>query len=166
MTKILRRIKQIREMYHPFRWPFLCLFLLIVGIQCTNMTVPYFLGKIVDKVIKHQGNPWIYALCILAALLTKNILDRIHGYFHVSRIAYDSEVRIEEKTLRRVLQLSIGQIMNHNSGFRHEILKKGSDAIRSLVETIVLQVIPYLCRIIIAISALFYLHLYLGLIAI
>lgn len=165
MNKLRRRIRQIREMYKPFKWFFLGMFLLIVSIQVVNMSVPYFLGKIVDSAVKHQSNTFKYAFLILGALITRTILDRMHSYLHVNRTVYDSEIHIEKTTLERVLRLSIGQIMNHNSGFRHEVLKKGSEAIRSLTETIIFQMAPSLCRALIAVIALFYLHVFLGLIA-
>jgi ATP-binding cassette subfamily B protein len=152
-------------MYRPFRRWFALLLAIICLIQAANLTVPFFMGMIVDSLGKNDAGAWKFAAGLFIVLLCKDLAIRQHGRIHVGKIAYDADLHREGLTLQRVLRLSIGQISNHNSGFRHEILQKGSESMMSLTETSIFNVLPNVCKMTIALCALYYLHWYFGLIA-
>lgn len=158
------RLSHIREIYRPFYGAFAVLLVIAACIQIPAMAAPFFYGKIIDGFIKVQPMSDLVKLAtiMVAILLAKNILELLHGRQHVGKIAFDVEKRIAEVTLNRVMGLSLGQILNHNSGFKQDIIKKGESALMEMVELVIFETIPVFLRIAIATTGLFFLNIYLG----
>jgi ATP-binding cassette subfamily B protein len=161
---IKNRLSHIREIYKPFYGHFLVLAIIVVGIQITALTSPYFYGRIIDGFIKMKPMDQLmkYAFIMMFILMMKAILELIHGRQHVGKIAFDIEDRISEVTLRKVLKLSLGQILNHNSGFKQDIIKKGEQSLMEMVELFIFDLMPTILRTLVAIISLFVLNVYLG----
>jgi ATP-binding cassette subfamily B protein len=132
-----------------------------------GLVAPFVFGKIIDGMIqKNQIADLIWWVVVLAVGLTTNsLLSWMQALHHSGRIAYDGERHIEVTTLETVLKLSIGQVSNHNSGFKQDVIKKGESAILEMVEMCYFEVGPNLFRLLIVLGALCYINPLLALIA-
>ena len=166
--KLKSRIAHISEIYRPFYRVFAVILFIIICTQVLGMMLPFFYGKIIDGFIKVKPVDGLVKLAVimLAILFLRNILDMIHGRIHVGKVSFAVEKRISGVTLNRVMSLSLGQILNQNSGFKVDVIKKGESSLMEMVELLIFEMIPIIIRITITTVGLFVLNAYLGVITI
>jgi ATP-binding cassette subfamily B protein len=83
---------------------------------------------------------------------------------HIRQIVFDLEAHTSELTLSRISKFSIGQVVNQNSGFKQDTLKKGEAAISELIQTLFIDGIPAMVKIVTTVVALFFIGYQIGLI--
>lgn len=96
------------------------------------------------------------------ALGAHQILQWLLAKNHITKVVFDIDSHISQITLARISKFSIGQVVNQNSGFSQETLKKGESAIAELAHTLFLEVIPTTVRATAATIALFFLSFWIG----
>ncbi len=126
-AKLSYRIKKIWEIYRPFRRALFGLGILILLTQMTVLIAPFVFGKIIDSVISKKPFEeliWLVVTLGLASILS-SLLQWMQALLHTEYIVFDAEEHVSALTLSTVLKLSLGQVNNHNAGFKVDVIKKG-----------------------------------------
>ncbi len=164
--KTKERIHQFRKICAPFNKAFTILSLLVIGIQCTYLFTAYATGELVDSLDSKDVGKLVWGLGgIIASLAINQLFQWLLARCHIKDIIFDLEVHVSKITLERISKFSIGQVVNQNSGFSQETLKKGESAIAELAYTLFLEVIPSIIRAVTTTIALFFLSFWIGLVA-
>ncbi|MEN9621754.1 MAG: hypothetical protein RLZZ67_188 [Candidatus Parcubacteria bacterium] len=164
--KTQERISQFRKICAPFNKAFTLLTLLVLGTQCTYLFAAYATGELVDSLDTKDTTRLIWGLGgITASLVINQVCQWLLSRCHINDIVFDLEVHVSKVTLERISRFSIGQVVNQNSGFSQETLKKGESAIAELAYTLFLEVIPSVIRVLTTTIALFFLNFWIGLVA-
>lgn len=158
-----KRVNQIQIMCRPFLKPFLIISLLVTATQSMGVIFAVYMGKYVKGVDEHDMTAVNWSLfALLLAILGGKLLDWQLIRIHIRKIITDLEGHISVLTIQRITKLSIGQVINQNSGFKQETLQKGESAIGELVGTFFLELIPTVSRIVITLVALFWIDFGIG----
>jgi len=160
-------LKRLWEIYKPFRWSMLVIFGFIAAVQGLGLLSPYFQGRLIDYVI--SGKPLKQTFLILvAALVTYVAQSVLLGYwrdvYQIKYVDFAVARHASQKTIKKVLDLSIGQHINENSGVKQSVIVKGQESLTNLAYTLLYNVFPVVIEVTIMVGMLLYLSTILGLI--
>lgn len=152
---------QFREICKPFQKAFMILALYIGLVECMALVSPFLYGRIIDGFIHNKPQSFLIscAFAVLGAHLIKNAVQYLFMKHHATKIAFPLERHIDAVTLERIQKLSIGQITNHNSGYKQDIIKKGENAIAELMNTLYFNLGPSFFKVVLACAALCFVNL-------
>lgn len=162
------RLRRIREVYRPLH-PSLRNAMIWDSIsQAAALVVPFLNGFIIDGVVNHH--PLSKQMWLIAATFVAMEIRGVIYFFldkqYLKKVAYDNGEVASDTTLTGISRLSIGQITNQNSGFKHDVIKKGEVALSQMVDLLLTQVVSALLRVVVAAIALVYISPLMGLVAI
>ena len=160
------RLKRIYEVYRPLHKALRNAILLDSVSQAMALIVPFLYGKIVDGIINGRSfsdQMWIVTGVFISMEL-RGWIYWLNDKQYLKSIAFDNEEIASDTTLSGVTKLSVGQIVNQNSGFKHDVIKKGETAIAETVYTLLTQVISAVLRVFIAAIALCFISWVMGVI--
>lgn len=151
-----KRMAQIKEIYRPFLQPFLIISVLVTITQSMGVIFAYYTGKYVKSIDESDlKGLFISLFALLLAIIGGKLFDWKLINIHLKKIVTDLECHISKLTIQRISKLSIGQVINQNSGYKQETLQKGESAIGELIGTFFLEFIPTVSRIVITLVVLF-----------
>ncbi|PIR41452.1 MAG: hypothetical protein COV31_01090 [Candidatus Yanofskybacteria bacterium CG10_big_fil_rev_8_21_14_0_10_46_23] len=161
-------VRKVYETYYAFRWAVLGVFGFITVSQILNLISPYLRGKVVDGFVNKIPIGEIYAIIGLAILanFTQVVLVRYFREVYESHyIDFSVRRHISRRMIGRLLQFSISQHANENSGVKMEVIKKGEHALTALAFQILYRIIPTIVEVAFLTSVLFYFSPFLGALA-
>ncbi|HPD19792.1 MAG TPA: ABC transporter ATP-binding protein [Candidatus Pacearchaeota archaeon] len=159
----------LKEFYRPFWGVMMVIFFLLLIQQAIALISPYLYGKIIDGITQGEPIREIINLCLLSLLIFLLNDVVIHYYedrLEIKKFDFDVRKTVAQKTLDKLLALSIGQHENQNSSVKKSIIDRGQSALTEMASTLVYQVFPMLLQIIITVIALTILAPPLGIIII
>ena len=156
--RIKQFLKEMYKLYKPFRLAALGLFLLIMASQLLQLVNPYIYGLIIDKLVTRE--PIIEAIKLVGLSLALAFLSDVVVNFFMDRLEtksleYDIGGHIEIKTLDKLMQFSIGQHINENSGIKKSVIDKGEHSLTTLFFVLVYELIPTAIQVLVSLAALF-----------
>lgn len=164
----LKRVMlKLRDIYKPFKWPVITIFVLLLVGEGLNLASPYIYGKIIDGIIAKKDMIDVMKLLFISLgiyILNGVILNFIREKIEIERLDFDVDRRVSRKTLKKMLGFSIGQHDNQNSGIKKSVIDKGEHSLTALAFTVIYEIIPSVLQVVVSIVALAYLAPILGLI--
>jgi ABC-type multidrug transport system fused ATPase/permease subunit len=164
----MRRVfARIVEIYKPFKWVVLGLFLFILTAQALELLSPYLYGKIIDAIVagkKSFGHIAFLAVLAWAVYQIHSTVLRIQTKFELEHLDFDVFRFVSKKVLEKILSFSIGQHSNENSGIKQSVISIGEHSLTSFAYTMLYEVLPLATQVVLTIGVLFYLSWLLGLI--
>lgn len=161
-----RFMMRVFEIYRPFKKAVVVMFGFIIVSQVTSLAYPYFYGKIIDAIVAKKGMGGV--LLLAAISLSLHLISTLFSYwqdiFEMNTFDFKVPDHVSKLTLNKVLEFSIGQHTNENSGIKRGIITRGEHALRSLAYTIAYEILPMSVQVLLTIAALLWLNLALGLI--
>jgi ATP-binding cassette, subfamily B, heavy metal transporter len=162
-----RFLSKLKETYRPHLKVVALIVFFILLQEGFALAGPYIYGKIIDGITQHQEITYLIKLCLisLAILLLndtmlRNWVDRIE----IKHFDFDIRRTVATKTLDRMMEFSIGQHENQNSGLKKSIIDKGQAALVELASDLIYQIFPAFLQISVTIIALFVVAPILGVI--
>ncbi|MBI5732947.1 ABC transporter ATP-binding protein [Candidatus Jorgensenbacteria bacterium] len=157
-------IKRIIEIYRPFRKAVIALFSFLVVLQILSLFVPYVFGKIIDAIILKDFTLFkqLAFLSFCLYFLQNIIVGYLRDLVETKHIDFDVPRYVASLTLGKLLNFSIGQHLNQNSGITQSVVGKGEASLRRFGQTVVYEVIPLIVEGLLTVFALLYLNLVLG----
>lgn len=158
---------RIVEIYKPFKWVVLSLFLFILTVQALELLSPYLYGKIIDAIVdgkKPFGHIAFLAVLAWVVYQTQCIILYAQSRFETKHLDFDVFRLVSKKVLEKILSFSIGQHSNENSGIKQSVISIGEHSLTSFAYTMLYEVFPLAIQVILTITILFYLSWLLGLV--
>lgn len=164
---IWKFLKKLKEIYKPFLRVIIVILFFMLLQEALDLVSPYIYGKIIDGILQGKAFEEVLKLCLLSLgiiLLNNVVINYYREKIEINRFDFDVPRKVAEKTLSKVLEFSIGQHDNQNSGIKKSIIDKGQNALVEMANTLMYQLFPAFLQIIVTVIALFYLAPILGLI--
>jgi ABC-type multidrug transport system fused ATPase/permease subunit len=178
MNKVLKKTLKRKETFSQFMSelkgiyrPHLKVIALIVFIifleEALSLIGPFIYGKIIDGLV--QGKEMLYliklsllslSVLLLNDTLLRNWVDRIE----IKKFDFDVRRTVAVRTLDKLMDFSIGQHENQNSGLKKSIIDKGQTALTELAFDLIYHIFPAVLQVFVIIVALFIVAPILGLI--
>jgi ATP-binding cassette subfamily B protein len=162
-----RFLKQIFDVYNPFRLVMLGVFGFIALSQALNLVAPFLQGKVIDSLVNKKPINEVYLLVGLTFAISIFRIVVI-GYrrekFELKNIDFAVNQHANKVTIEKLLGFSIGQHISENSGIKQSIISRGQHSLTSLVYMVLYQVLPMCVEVILLIGVLLYFSAILGLI--
>jgi ABC-type multidrug transport system fused ATPase/permease subunit len=154
---------EITKSLHPRYFVYM---VVILCMQLSSIALSVAIGKGIDIVVGKDTNLTIQSIVwiIFTITVVRSIVNQFESYFHINHIAYDIVRVILKYFLRKLINLSPGQVDSTNSGLKMDTLVKGEGAIRELMDFHLSNIVPIILRTVIGISLLFYINWMIGLV--
>lgn len=157
---------KVYDIYKPFRRAVFLIFMMILLIESVYLINPYIYGKIVDNIT--SGGQMFYVIILLLISLGISQINNLFSYLRerieLKKLDFEVNRYVAEKTLRKLMDFSIGQHENQNSGIKKSIIDRGHHSLEALAYDVVYNVAPMFLRIIAVVTALLILAPILGVI--
>lgn len=157
--KTKRFLKDLWEVYKPLKFALLGIIGFIAVGQALNLAYPYFQSRIVDGLIRKEPARNIYVFAGLAFLLWEvrgTAYRLLREKYELSYIDGAIRERMQEFTLRRLFEFSIGQHTNEHSGVKRSIISRGENALEQMMQLLVYQLLPLVLEVLILTGVLLY----------
>lgn len=159
---ILFVLKYSKKYFKTFAWIILC----ILALQAISLASPLISGLIIDNFF--EGLDIGYVGTLLFLLLGLGLVSRVifviqeridinHFFFDFAR---DTQIKASEK----MLSFSMGQHLAKNSGIKDTIMSKGVSSVRTILQVLVYDFLPFLLKTLVVLIGLFVIDWHFGLI--
>lgn len=157
-------IKKIWELYEPFKGIIFVLVFLNLIAEIMFLFPPVLYGKVVDSIIYkaslNQSLKLVAAMFVLGIATT--IVGHIKSYIDVKYFEYDIDRHIQNKSVGKILEFSIGQNTNENSGVKQSVINRGQNAIEQFTNYGMYNYLPMILKVLAAAAAMFFINIILG----
>jgi len=164
MNKHFASFKKGWEIFQPFKKAFAVVLVFQGMIQVFQLASPFFLGKVLNGMQAHSpiGDILILAgFMLLAALVSMNLSIR-KDIYELRNIDFSINAHLTDKTLSKILSLSIGQHRSQNSGITQSVVSQGQSSLEQMVKLVLYNVIPLVTEVIVTIGFLLWFNLLAG----
>lgn len=155
------------EFYRPFWKVAGILILFTLFSQALNFVSPYMYGKIVDALFKNKPAKEIVILSLMSLgfyFFQSTLIDRFFYWFEINRFKMDVHCHISQKTLQKVMDFSVGQDTNENSGVKQDVIKRGEHSMSVIANLMLQDIFPLVMQTCLFAVALMYINWTLGLV--
>ncbi|HEU0080465.1 MAG TPA: ABC transporter ATP-binding protein [Candidatus Paceibacterota bacterium] len=167
-TSTRSRIRRIYEAYRPLH-PALRTAVIWDSVnQAVSLAWPFLTGLLIDRIVNHRPMSELKWLIVatFGAMQVRGLIYFFLDKQYLKKVAFDNGEVASQTTLTGISRLSIGQITNQNSGYKHDIIKKGETALAQTIDLFLIQVISSVLRVLIAAIALLFISPLMGLVTI
>lgn len=119
--------------------------------EVLKLTGPYIFGRILDLLIKSNGDlPWQTAIFVIGGLVGVRLLGLVVDYVTdilIIRMLWSMERFISTTTFTKLLELSIDYHEKENTGAKVHLVNKGKDNLIDLIGTFTWEFMPVVLQI-------------------
>ncbi len=156
MKKSFKTLKDIYELYNPFHKTILGVIILALAVQTMALIMPFLTGKLIDGITKNSSTKSL--VFIATGIAIAKFLEIGIGYWSASvkikRLGKNVGVYIRDWASQKVTKLSIGQVINENSGYRQNILQQGETAVIDIANLLSTDLLPVVAKTLVTIVTL------------
>lgn len=156
---------KIRDIYRPFFGMVVVLLLFLLSREALNLVGPYIYGKIIDGIIAQRTMMDIVELLLMSVavfIVNGVLLSYFREKIEIQKLDFDVARQTSKRTLSKMLDFSIGQHENQNSGIKKSVIDRGEHSLNALAYTLIYDIFPVALQILVIIIALFFLAPLLG----
>ncbi|MFA5086198.1 MAG: ABC transporter ATP-binding protein, partial [Candidatus Paceibacterota bacterium] len=150
-------LSKLKEIYRPHLKVIALIFFLILVQETLSLVGPYIYGRIIDGITQGQEIIYLINLCFISLgilLLNDTILRNWVDRIEIRGFDFDVRRTVAATTLNKMMDFSIGQHENQNSGLKKSIIDKGQAALVELASDLIYQIFPAILQISVTIIAL------------
>lgn len=158
---------KIFKFFKPLRKVLIFQVVLTIIISSFAMVWPYYFGKIIDDLTtgKSLSDILDYFYIFFLAILGGTIFALIRNVNEMRNIQKQGDNLLDEIALKKMTELSVGQHIRSDSGFKQSVLDQGKGAVGQIFFSIIYDILPSLMRFIFTVGAMFFISPILGLVA-
>lgn len=138
-------LKKLFYLYKPFHKKIFILAVILLAVNAVGLAVPYFFGRIVLSITENgvTREVWQPVLLALIASLVALGLRYVQILYEELNIDHDIPEYLRRKTVRKVDELSVNQLMNENSGRLQSVAFTGEGATLNLfMNVFIFSILP------------------------
>jgi len=150
-------LSKLKEIYRPHLKVIALIFFLILVQETLSLVGPYIYGRIIDGITQGRELEYLIMLCLVSLvilLLNDTILRNWVDRIEIRGFDFDVRRTVAATTLNKMMDFSIGQHENQNSGLKKSIIDKGQAALVELASDLIYQIFPAVLQISVTIIAL------------
>ena len=167
MVKSSALWRGVWQVFKPFRRHFLVAVSLLFVVELLYLASPYILGQIINGVQASVPMMLVLQLVFLGLFfqLTSMILNYFKDRYEIRHIDYSIQPYINNKTLAKILSLSIGQHRSQNSGLTLSVINQGQSSTVQMINLVMFNILPLFARVVVTLVALIWFNLAIGLVS-
>lgn len=134
-------------------------------IQGVSLVAPYITGQLLDSFIS-GFDFWKSAKLVLfgfVAAMVSRVFWILKTYVDFEKLFFDFRKDMSMQGIQKILDFSIGQHTDKNSGVKDTIMTKGAQGIKRLVEVTLYEFLPLVLKVVVVLIGLFFIDWHLGL---
>ena len=163
MKDILLFVLRYSKKYlKTFVWIILC----ILVLQAISLASPLISGLIIDNFF--EGLDLSYVGGLLLTLLGLGIVGRVIFVFKdrldINKFFFDFARDTQIRASEKMLSFSMGQHLTKNSGIKDTIMSKGVSSVRTVLQVLVYDFLPFVLKTLVVLIGLFVIDWHFGLI--
>jgi len=165
-VNIITNLTKIFKFFKPLKWAIILQLFLIVLFSAATLIWPYYFGKIIDGL--NQGWSFFelknYIIIFIVSTFGASLVSLFKDVNQMRNIQKQSENLLTQISFKKMTDISVGQHIKTDSGFKQSVLDKGQNAVGQIFFTINYSVLPDLFRMIFIIGAMIYISPLIGII--
>lgn len=152
------------EIFQPFRKVFMTVLAFQGVIQIFQLAAPFFLGKVINEMQGHLPIEKVLILALLTLLtaLLSTKVSYLKDAYEIRNVDYEIGAHLTNKTLSKILGLSMGQHKSQNSGITRSVVTQGQSSLEQMVNWVLYNIIPLSVEVMITVSLLLWFNLTIG----
>ncbi|MFZ2049031.1 MAG: ABC transporter ATP-binding protein [Minisyncoccia bacterium] len=133
-------------------------------IQIFQLAAPFFLGKVINEMQGHLPIEKVLILALLTLLtaLLSTKVSYLKDAYEIRNVDYEIGAHLTNKTLSKILGLSMGQHKSQNSGITRSVVTQGQSSLEQMVNWVLYNIIPLSVEVMITVSLLLWFNLTIG----
>lgn len=155
-------LRYSKKYFKTFAWIILC----ILVVQAISLASPLISGLIIDNFF--EGLDLSYVGELLLVLLGLGIMGRVIFVFKerldINKFFFDFARDTQIRASEKMLSFSMGQHLTKNSGIKDTIMSKGVSSVRTVLQVLVYDFLPFVLKTLVVLIGLFVIDWHFGLI--
>ncbi len=154
----------IWEKSKKYKWIFMQLLFYTLVIQGVSLVSPYITGRLLDSFISGFDFWKAVNLILLGfgAAVISRIFWALKSYVDFQRFFFDFRKDISMQGVQKILDFSVGQHTDKNSGVKDTIMTKGAQSLKRLVEVTLYDLVPLVLKSFVILIGMFVVNWQLG----
>lgn len=164
MKQIFVMLRKGAEIFKPFKRHLAVMLTFLIGVELLGLMAPYVIGRLLNALQKHRSMEHVLLLTAVAMLvsLVSSWLGRKKDVYETQHLDFSIGAHLTEKTLTKILSLSIGQHRSQHSGITQSVVSKGQSTLQQLMNLLLYQFLPAVTQTAIALALLLWFNLLIG----
>jgi ATP-binding cassette subfamily B protein len=158
-------LSELKGIYQPHLKVIALIVFLILIQEALSLISPFIYGKIIDGLVQQKDMIYLIKLSLVSfgiLLLNDTVLRNWADRIEIKKFDFDVSQTVDVRTISKLMDFSIGQHDNQNSGLKKSIIDKGRTALTELAFILIYQIFPAVLQILVTIVALFIIAPILG----
>ncbi len=149
-----KNLIQIFSFFKPLRGAVFVQILLLILLSLVSVIWPYYFGKIIDAITSGAPTNIIldYIVILSIFLILTSIFVIFRGVHETKYIHIQAENILKQVSIKKMTELSVGQHVRSDSGFKQSALEEGSGAVQQVFFSINYDILPSFVKYIIIAS--------------
>lgn len=164
MNEKLKAFRKGWDIFRPFKKAFVMVLVFQGVIQILQLASPFLLGKVLNGMQAHRpiGEILILAGFMLLTSLVSMSFSIRKDIYELRHIDFSINAYLTDKTLSKILSLSIGQHKSQNSGITQSVVSQGQSSLEQMLRLGLYNVIPLVAEVVITVGFLLWFNLLAG----
>jgi len=161
---LVSNLIKIFNFFKPLKWAIIFQIFLLILFSLVALAWPYYFGKIIDGVTSGKSFNEIsnYLLFFILATFGTSLIDLIRNVNERKNIQKQSENLLDKISLNKMTELSVGQHIRTDSGFKQSVLNDGKNAVAQIFFSLNYDLLPQIFRFIFIIGAMIFITPIIG----
>ena len=164
---IITNLTKIFSFFKPLRKVLVFQIVLIIIFSAIASVWPFYFGKIIDAITTGKdfdviiGYFWIFT----ASIFGGSLISIFRNVNEMKNIHMQAENLLDEVSLRKMTEISVGQHVSSDSGFKQSVLNQGQNAVGQVFFSIIYDVLPTIFRLGFSVGAMILISPLIGIVA-
>lgn len=155
MKKYFKTTLRLWKLLKPFHKHFYIQLFLIVILQLLNIFSTVVLSKSIDSVVTKN---FVFAAYFVVGFFLISLLRHLFNYLKeaisIKELTYNTLQFLQEYSFIKIFKLNASQYIEDHSAIKLQVINRGEDAVKTIVSTIFLNILPTATQVIFSIVAI------------
>ncbi len=157
---------KIFKFFKPLRKAIAFQMILIIIFSAVALIWPYYFGKIIDGITSGKNifelkDNLIFLIC---SIFATSLLILIRNVNEMRNIQKQADNILDEVSLKKMTEISVGQHVKNDSGFKQSVLDQGRSAVGQIFFSLNYDILPNFFRFLFIISAMIFISPLIGIV--
>lgn len=161
---LVSNLTKIFKFFKPIKWAIIFQLFLIIVYSAIALIWPFYFGKIVDGITSGKSFSEIsnYLWFFVASLVGTSLISVIRNVNEMGYIQKQSENLLQAISLKKMTEISVGQHVRTDSGFKQSVLDQGRGAVAQIFFSLNYDIFPGIFRLIFMFGAMIFISPLIG----
>lgn len=161
---LISNLIKIFKFFKPLKWAIIFQILLIIIFSAVALIWPFYFGKIIDGITSGKSFYELsnYIWIFIASVFGTSILIMLRNVNEMRNIQKQSDNLLDEISLKKMTEISVGQHVRTDSGFKQSVLDQGQNAVGQIFFSLNYDLLPNFFRLFFIVGAMIFISPLIG----